>query len=289
MDSSAPIAPVTASQLPPNQDQPYAQNQNRPYPQYQNPPVAIPGEITLLGGTFMSVRINQPLSSDRNHEGDEFLATLTRPLIASGVVIAERGQTIGGRVAQVKKGSHGAAAVLGVELTDLTIADGSQVPIHSQLVSYEQPRSVGRDIATIGTTTILGAAIGGAAGNGTGAAIGAAVGAVAGTIGAGLTPGRPAVIYPESTLSFRITNPVVIATTQAPQAFRPVNPGDYQQAADAPRLQGRPQGPNYYGPGYYGNPYYYGPYYGYGYGYPYYGPGFGVGVVIGPRFGGHRR
>jgi len=71
---------------------------------------------------------------------------------------------------------------------------------------------------------------------------------------------------------------VTVSTERAPQAFRDVGPGDYQQPSDQPRLQTRPPvgaGPYpYYGPAYgpyYGYPYYYGPRVSIGFGYGYYG------------------
>ena len=64
---------------------------------------AVPAQITLKPGTYVTVRINQPLSSDKNHAGDAFSATLVRPIIADGWVIAERGQTLGGKVSEAKK------------------------------------------------------------------------------------------------------------------------------------------------------------------------------------------
>src|SRR5690242_15704802 len=62
-----------------------------------------PPQLTIRQGTYVTVRINQPLSSDRNHPGDAFSATLAKPLVVDGVVVAERGQTIGGRVAEAQK------------------------------------------------------------------------------------------------------------------------------------------------------------------------------------------
>src|SRR5690348_4220541 len=46
-----------------------------PAPNYQIPP-----RLTIKPGTFITVRINQTLSSDRNQQGDSFSATLARPL-----------------------------------------------------------------------------------------------------------------------------------------------------------------------------------------------------------------
>lgn len=253
--------------------------QNGPSYNDPPPPPPLPAMLTIAPGTFFTVRVNQPLSSDRNQVGDPFTASLVKPIVVNGIIVADRGQTISGRIAEVDKGGRiKGLSKLGIELTELTLVTGEQTPVHSQLISHTAPGSVGRDAAAVGTTTVLGAAIGAAADGGRGAGIGAGAGAAAGIIGVLLTKGYPTIIYPESVLTFRVESPIVVSTERAPQAFRYVGPGDYSQPTDQPRLMTRPGPPRpYYGPGYYGP--YWGPYY-YGWGYPYYyGPGieFGFG------------
>jgi hypothetical protein len=287
-DNSAPPAPAAAD---PN------------YQQNAPPPQAIPPQLTLKPGTYVTVRINQLLSSDRNHAGDAFSATLVRPIVVDGVVVADRGQTLGGKVTEAKKaGRVEGTSRLGIQLTDLPVVDGQQMPITTSLISRTGPTSVGRDAAAIAGTTALGAAVGAAADWGRGAAIGAGAGAAVGIIGVLLTRGHPTYIGPESVLTFRVDQPVTIATTHAPQAFRFIEPGEYNAQ---PGLQARP-GPGYgapppgyptaayYAPGYspYGYPYPYA----YAYPYPYYWGGFyGAGFYFGPGFyrggfrGGFRR
>ena len=278
---------------PPPQDQPsYRSDRPAPnygaYPNYSQrnrqqpdpPDSQAPAQLTIKPGTFLTVRVNQPLSSDRNQAGDAFTATLVRPLVVDGVIVAQRGQTIGGRVAEAQKaGRVEGVARLGVQLTDLSLVDGQQVPIQSQLISRAGPTSVGRDAVGIGATTAVGAAAGAAAGGGVGAGIGAGAGAVVGVVGVLLTRGHPSVIYPESVLTFRIEAPVTISTERAPQAFRYVDPNEYDRPYDT-----QPPPPQYAGAGYgYAPP----PYYGYGY----YGPGYypyywgsGLGLYWGPSF-----
>lgn len=246
----------------------------------------VPSRLTLRPGTFVTVRVNQTLSSDRNQAGDAFSATLVRPVVVDGVVVAQRGQTLGGRVVEAQKaGRVEGTSRLAIQLTDLTLVDGQQVPIQSQFVSRAGGASIGRDAGAIAGTTALGAAVGAAADWGTGAAIGAGAGAAAGVIGVLLTRGRPTEIYPESMLTFRIEAPVTIATDRAPQVFRYAEPADYDQPGDhqpPTYAQARRAGPPCAGYGCAAPPpppyYYYGPSY-----YPYYwGPG--VYFYSGPRF-----
>ena len=221
-----------------------------------------PPELTLKPGAFVTVRLNQFLSSDRNQAGDAFAATLEQPVVVDGIVVAERGQTVGGRVVQAAKaGRVKGVSRLAIELTGLTLADGQPVTIRTEFVGRNGSTSNGRDAAAVATTTGMGAAIGAAADWGRGAAIGAGAGAAAGILGVLLTRGEPTVILPESLLSFRIEAPVTISTTSAPQAFRYVEPADYNPPERAQRRASPPPPPP--------PPYYYGP------AYPYdWGPGF---------------
>jgi hypothetical protein len=269
----------------PSQAQAPYQGQGQPQgPGFGAPMPPLPAQLTIAPGTFLTIRVNQVLSSDRNRQGDAFSATLVKPVVVDGIVVADRGQTILGTVTEAKKAGllHGSSH-LGLQVTDMTLVDGHQAPVQTSFISRNGLPTGGRNAAVIGGTTAVGAGVGAVAAGGTGAAIGAGAGLAAGTLGALLTPGYPTLVYPEQVLTFRVENPIVISTGRAPQAFRPVGPQDYQQAGDAPRLQSRPLRP-YYGPGYAYGPY---PYYGYPY-YPYYyGPGVGIGFG-GVFYGGGR-
>jgi hypothetical protein len=241
-------------------------------------PYTTPATLTVKAGAFITVRLNQTLSSDENQPGDAFSATLVQPVVVDGIVVAQRGQIAGGRVVEARKaGRIEGVSRLAVQLTDLTFVDGQQAAIQSQLVGQRGPASVGRDAAAIGTTTAMGAMIGAAADWGVGAAIGAGLGAAAGAIGVLSTRGHPTIIDSESILTFRLESPVSVSTERAPQAFRLVDPNDYERTYNA-QLRERPRRRDCAGyrcappPWFYYPGYYYGPYWG-----PYYwGPSFSV-------------
>jgi hypothetical protein len=309
-----------------------APNQNPPYPNngpYRNAPGSgtpraprasapvqpPPATLTIPAGTILQVRINDYLSSDHNQVGDRVTATLQSPIVVNGYVVARRGQALTGQVeAAQKAGRVKGTSQLGIELTDLTLVDGQQRPILTELWKGSGGTSHGADAATIGGTTALGAAIGAAAGWGTGAAIGAGAGAAAGIGAVLLTRGRPTIVGPETPLSFRIVEPVTVDTTQSQHAFLPVGQQDYDPGRgyrgprpyaggyppqDQPNDCG-PNGPCYVYPGYaypayayppYGYyPGYYYPYVGIGYGWGYYGRGYyGRGYYGRGYYGGYRR
>jgi len=281
-------APPAANGQQPMAPAPQPMNRQPAYGNYMPPPP--PAQLNLRPGTYVTVRVNQWLSSDRNKEGDTFLGSLADPVIVDGIIVAQRGQTVYGRVTEAQKaGRVEGTSKLGVELTSLTLVDGQQLAIHSQMVTKNGTTSNGRDAAAIGGTTALGAVVGAGADWGRGAAIGAGAGAVVGIVGVLLTRGHPTVIYPETALTFQIASPATISTTGAPQAFRPVGTqqpnysrNGYSQQAPPPQRAG---GAPYYTGGAYGGavapppqPYYYGPAYN-----PYYwGPG--LSVYYGPGF-----
>jgi hypothetical protein len=259
-------------------------------PQAARTPYGIPPALQLNQGTFFTVRTNEMLASDKNKSGDIFTATLTQPIIVNGIVVAERGQTVAGMVNDTGKDKDGKHFIR-LGLTSITAADGTQIPVHTQITAISGGRTpAGIQAGTVIGTTATGAAIGGIAAWGTGAAIGAGAGAAAGLAAIFATRNHPAVIYPETALTFQITSPVIISTEHAPQAFRYAGPEDHQQAPVMMRAQSGPyRGPNpgYGYPGYPAPaPAYYGPAYGPAY-YPYYpyywGPSFGV--VIGRGWG----
>jgi hypothetical protein len=267
-----PSSPQPSQANPPAAAPRYEPAPNRPM---NRPAYGLPARLTLQPGTFISVRMNQPLSSDRNQPGDAFTAALEQPVVVDGVVVANRGQNVYGRVAEVQKHHGDKPSRLGVELTSLTLADGNQAPLHSQLVARQGPTTPGgAQAGTVVGTTAVGAAVGAAADWGRGAAIGAGAGAAAGIVGVILTRHHPSVIYPEAALTFRVESPVTIATDRAPQAFRYVGPDDYNRPVQRQMVQARPAVPyGYrYGSPYYGYGYGYGPYYPY----PYWGGGMGM-------------
>ena len=203
----------------------------------------------------------------------------------NGVVVAEPGETISGQVVEAEKaGRIEGLARLRIQLTELTLVDGQQIPIRTQLIGRQASSSVGRDAGAVAGTTGLGAAVGAAAGWGRGAAIGAGAGAAVGLLGVLLTRGQPSVIYPEEVLTFRLEAPLTIDTQRSPQAFRYVQPNEYNQplynqpqrppqpppAPPVPVIVGAPYPYPYPYP--WGYPYYYGPsvsfFYGGWYGHP---------------------
>jgi hypothetical protein len=222
-------------------------------------------------GTWVTIRLNEPISSSHAVQGQAFNATLAKPIVVNGYVVARTGQTVGGRVTEVQRGRN---TRLGLEVTEIGLVDGTQAQVNTTLSNFSAGSNAGRNAAIIGTSTGVGAAIGAAADGGFGAAVGAMAGAAASAVGVLVAPGRPTEVYPEAMLTFKTVRAVTITTTRAPQAFQQVQQQDYQQHQLAARA---PAGVPVYGG--YGYPARYA--YGYPYPYPYYYPGYVWGPTVG--------
>jgi hypothetical protein len=175
------------------------------------PPPRVPKTVTIPAGTLLSVRLDEAVSTEKNQTGDSFRATLDQPLVVDGLVIAERGSRIEGRVAEVDAGGRvRGVSRMSLELVRLNTSDGQRLKIQTESFAKQAERSTKKDAAKIGAAAGIGAAIGAIAGGGRGAAIGAGVGGAAGTGGVMATRGEPAEIRAESRLSFRLSQPLTV-------------------------------------------------------------------------------
>jgi hypothetical protein len=261
--------------------------QQGPPPQAAPPQRYVPSTITLPAGSWVTIRLNEPLSSDHNQTGDAFTGTLLESIVSNGLLVARRGETVAGMVTEAQKaGRVSGVSHLKLELTGIQLADGRQIQVKTKLIDRKGDTSYGRDAFAIGATTATGAAIGAGVNGGVGAGIGAAAGLAVSTIGVMLTRGRPTVVGPETPLTFSMETPIVLDNSQ--QAFQYASQYDYNARVARPPAPRPGYGPGVYGapPPYYGG-YYPGPY-AYPYPYPYfYGPSFYFGY--GGRWGYGRR
>lgn len=182
-----------------------------PPPVAPPPPARVPHTVTVANGTLLTVRLSETLSTERNRAGDTFSATLDQPLVVDGFVIAERGARVQGRVVESdRSGRVKGVAQMGVELTQLTTADGQKIRLNTTAFQKQAESERKKDAAKVGLGAALGAAIGAIAGGGKGAGIGAGVGGAAGAGDVLLTRGKPVEFPVEMRLTFRLAEPVTI-------------------------------------------------------------------------------
>ncbi len=218
-DAEPPAPPIAA------QPEPVAASTPQPAPAPEPAPVAraVPAEpaapppppqprsVTLTTGTLLSARLSQTLSTDKVKEGDSFTATLDKPLVVDGLVIAERGARVDGTVVESQEaGRVRGVSSLSIRLVRLLTSDGQRLEIQTDAFRKEGETSRKEDAAKVGGGAGLGAVIGAIAGGGKGAAIGAAIGGAAGAGTVAATRGKAAVLPVETRIDFRINQPVTI-------------------------------------------------------------------------------
>jgi len=193
--------------------------QPEPLPAAPLPPPQPARQVTLRAGTVISARIVEALSTNRNLAGDTFTATLDQPLVVDGLVIAERGAHLEGKVVQSERASRtNASSNLVIALTQLNTSDGQRVPIETETFETRGKASGGESAAKVGGGAALGAIIGAISGGGKGAGIGAAVGGAAGAGGAVMTRSKNVALAPETRVSFRLRNTITVTERQNGQA-----------------------------------------------------------------------
>lgn len=166
--------------------------------------------ITVPAGTRVLIRTVDSIDTTKQKTGYRFTATLETNLQAEDRVVAPRGTTVYGRLAQASSsGRMKGSSELTLELTDIVI-NGTAYPLLTS--TYEiKGKGEGKNTAkkVVGGAG-LGALVGGLAGGGKGAGIGALAGAGAGTAVAATKKGEQLQIPSESLLEFRLEQPVAL-------------------------------------------------------------------------------
>ncbi len=219
--------PVVAAPDPPTPPAPVEQAKVEPPPAPEPAPVVTPPpaapapppppeppqprSVTIAGGTLLTVRLSETISTERARQGDSFSASLDQPLVVDGLVIAEKNARVYGRVVDiVEAGRVKGLAHLSLELSGLMTSDGQKIALRTASFEKKGPSSKTADTEKIGAGAVIGAVIGAIAGGGKGAAIGAAGGGAAGGGVVAATRGKPAVLPAETKISFRVDQPVTI-------------------------------------------------------------------------------
>lgn len=146
------------------------------------PPPPPPVTAVFPAGTTVEIQTVDPIDSKTGQAGDQFQATLARPLTWDSRVLVPKGATVYLRlVAADTSGQYKGQSELQLRMVRLEF-QGVDYPLNSSTYS-EIGKSRGKDTAeTVGGGAILGALIGAIAGGGKGAVIGGAAGAGAGGV-----------------------------------------------------------------------------------------------------------
>jgi len=161
-------------------------------------------------GQHISVRLGQAVGSKISSSGQGFVATVAQPVEVGGKVLIPTGAEASGTVTEaVPLGRFKGGARLQLRLDSIKVG-GNSYKVETTAVTQSAQGKGKRTAVAVGGGAGLGAIIGGLAGGGKGAAIGAAAGAGAGTAGAAFTGNKDIVLPAESTLSFKLLQPLEV-------------------------------------------------------------------------------
>ncbi len=170
---------------PPAQPEPVAKvnpSPLKPAPYEAPPSPATPRrQATLLPGMQIAVRLSQVVSSDHAAAGQSFPASLAEPIIADGLVIAEKGAHATVHVID----SQGTPRGIQLGLTNVQTADGQRVAMESEPWVRRETRA-GEIMGTI--IDALG--------------------------GSGRDAARPVSISPQTVIRFRLASKITITERQ---------------------------------------------------------------------------
>jgi len=159
----------------------------------------------------LEVTLDETLASNRNHAGDSFAASLSRPVVVNGKTIIPAGAHVAGRVVDAKdSGRLHVPARLSVALSSVEV-DGKSYDIDTNTIGESGENHNKRNLGFIGGGAAGGALIGGLAGGGKGALIGSAIGAGAGTAGAAATGKKDISLPAETRLKFHLVRSVTVS------------------------------------------------------------------------------
>jgi outer membrane lipoprotein SlyB len=210
----------------PGNDQPPADAAPAPAPApapADNPPQAPPAprKYIIDEGTQISVRLIDPIDSEKNQAGDTFHATLNTPLSSDGDEAVPAGVELTGHLVDVKSASKFAGqSMVSMQLDSLSYG-GKTYSLQTDQYK-KQGASRGKNTAEkVGGGAVIGSIIGALAGGGKGAAIGAAAGAGVGGGVQAASKSQQIKLPSETVLNFTLQAPITVERASSPDANRP--------------------------------------------------------------------
>src|SRR5579864_8111181 len=189
------------------------------------PPPPAPKKLIIDQGTQLTIRLVDPIDSEKNQTGDTFHATLNAPLTSDGEQAVPAGVELVGHLVDVRSaGKFKGQSVVVLQLDSLS-AGGKTYNLQTDQYRKEG-KSRGKNTAEkVGGGAILGGIIGAIAGGGKGAAIGTAAGAGVGAGAQEVSKSQQIKLPSETVLNFTLQAPITVVQAASPDANRP-NLGD---------------------------------------------------------------
>ncbi len=195
----------------PNNDSDHPQVAERPADTYDSRDAMVVPE-----GTEIVVRTNEAIDSTTANEGQSFSGTVQNAVLsADGETLIPKGSDVSLVVRRLSIGGTTGSPEVALGLDSINI-QGHRYFVNSETVERGNDQGIGKNRRTgkyVGGGAVLGTLLGAIAGGGKGAAIGAVAGAAAGGTAQVLTKGKEVKIPAETTLRFRIDQPLNLRAT----------------------------------------------------------------------------
>jgi hypothetical protein len=221
-DNPAPQSQQTASNQPPAADSQMSSPPPDTTAQAPPPPPPPPAPKTYIidQGTQVTIRLIDPIDSEKNQTGDTFHATLNAPLTSDGNEALPAGVEIVGHLVEVKSaGKFAGQSTVAMQL-DSVSSSGRTYNLQTDIYR-KTGSSRGKNTAEkVGGGAVIGTIIGAIAGGGKGAAIGAAAGAGVGGGVQAATKSQQIKFPSETVLTFTLQAPITVTQAPKPDADR---------------------------------------------------------------------
>jgi type IV secretory pathway VirB10-like protein len=211
--------PSSAAQVPtpqvpaplPFEIAPHADEHVQEPPRAPEPPQPTLEDLVIPRDSVIGLQTETRVSSDTARVEDRIDARVTRDVKVGDRIAIPAGTRVIGSVTQVERGGKfKEQARLGIRFHTIVLADGTNLPISTEMIVRLGDAPGNSSAAKIGGAAVGGAILGAILGGAKGAAIGATAGAGAGT--AAVTAGeRSTVVLPSGTpLTPRILSPITV-------------------------------------------------------------------------------
>jgi len=206
---AAPPAPVPAKPQP----EPAKPFEDPPQPE----PVHVPQfeELILPASAVIGLQVETPATSERARVEDRIEARVSRDVMAAGRVAIPAGSRVIGSITLVERGGKvKEQARLGIRFHTLVLADGSEVPLHTEQVLRQGDPPAASSSKKIGGAAVAGSILGAILGGGKGAAAGGAIGAGAGTAAVMAGDRSAATLRQGEYLNVKLSSPATITVAR---------------------------------------------------------------------------
>jgi hypothetical protein len=184
------------------------------------PSTATDKRMIIDQGTQVTVRLIDPIDSEKNQAGDTFHATLNAALTSDGEEAVPAGVELTGHLVDVKSASKFTGQSVVVLQLDSISSGGKTYSLQTDQYRKEGKSRGTNTAEKVGGGAILGGIIGAIAGGGKGAAIGTAAGAGAGGAAQAASKSQQIKLSSETVLNFVLQAPIEVVKGP-PEANRP--------------------------------------------------------------------